>query len=86
MTVNDGSGAGPVTVTFATSDTTTALKIDCYQYAVGYCRLDGDSVRHHRLVTFTNTTGNPTTVTATAAIQTDLGLAASTTSTNGVAR
>jgi flagellin len=84
MTVDDGSGAGPVTITFAAGDTTTAKKVTAIntQLAAAGSTV---TVAGTTALTFTSTSYKPITVTATAAIQTDLGLAATATSSNGVA-
>jgi flagellin len=83
LTVNDGTGLGVQTVTFAAGDTTTAKKIAAINTQLSAA---GSAVTASLVggkVVFTNNSGNTTTVTATAAIQTDLGLAATSTSTDG---
>ena len=86
LTVDDGSGSGPQTVTFAAGDNTTTKKLQAINSqltAAGStvsAGLDGSGN-----VVFSNTAGLTTTVTASAAIQTDLGLAATATSTDGSA-
>ena len=84
MTVDDGSGAAPVTITFATTDNTTAKKITAIntQLAAAGSTVTASGTT---AVTFTSTSDKPITITASTAIQTDLALGASTTSTNGVA-
>jgi flagellin-like hook-associated protein FlgL len=84
LTVDDGSGSGPQTVTFAAGDNTVDLKIAAINNQLGAA---GSTVVATKTsggeVQFSNATGQTMTVTASAAIQTDLGLAASTTSTDG---
>ncbi|MBI1204664.1 MAG: flagellar protein [Rhodopseudomonas sp.] len=84
LTVDDGSGSGPQTVTFATGDITTAAKITAIntQLTAAGSTVSA-SLDSAGKVVFTNSTGKAETVTASAAIQTDLGLAATATSTDG---
>jgi flagellin-like hook-associated protein FlgL len=83
LTVDDGSGGGAKTVTFATGDITTAAKITKINTALATAGSTVTAADVGGKVVFTNSTGKTTTVTATAAIQTDLGLAATATSTDG---
>ncbi len=83
LTVNDGSGGGAKTVTFATADNTTAKKILAINTQLAAAGSTVTASTSGGKVVFTNATGKATTVTATAAIQTDLGLAATATSTDG---
>ena len=83
MTVNDGSGSGPQTITFAAGDTTTAKKILAINTQLAAAGSTVTASTSGGKLVFTNATGKLTTVTASAAIQTDLGLAASATSTDG---
>jgi flagellin-like hook-associated protein FlgL len=84
LTVDDGSGSGAQTVTFAAGDTTVDLKIAAINNQLGAA---GSTVVATKTsggeVQFSNATGKVMTVTASAAIQTDLGLAATQTSTDG---
>jgi flagellin-like hook-associated protein FlgL len=84
LTVDDGSGAGVQTVTFASTDNTTAKKITAIntQLTAAGSTVSAALDSNGKLV-FTNSAGKATTVTATSAIQTDLGLAATATSTDG---
>jgi flagellin len=84
MTVNDGTGSGPTTITFAATDTTAAKKLLAINTQLAAAGSDVTAALNssNKLV-FTNASGNTTTVTASAAIQADLGLAATATSTNG---
>ncbi len=83
LTVNDGTGLGVQTVTFATTDTTTAKKIAAINTQLSAAGSAVTAAVVGGKVVFTNNSGNTTTVTATAAIQTDLGLASTATSTDG---
>jgi flagellin len=83
MTVNDGSGASAVTVTFAASDITTALKVAAINTQLGAAGSTVTASINAGKVVFTNASGQLTTVTATSAIQTDLALGLSTVSTDG---
>ncbi len=85
LTVDDGSGGGAKTVTFAAGDTTTAKKLLAINSQLTTAGSTVSASLSGGKIVFSNTAGKTTTVTASAAIQTDLGLAATATSTDGAA-
>jgi flagellin len=83
LSINDSGTAGNVAITFASGDTTLAAKVTKINTQLGAAGSTVTASVVNGELRLTNATGKTITATATAAGQTDLGLGATTTSTDG---